>query len=83
MWMLRWLRFCDGINISIDFFNVSGILIISIAHGAIVCRHYPAKGVELKYVVIYMLQRKAAWSYDCAAFLFLKKSKIPLDYLYK
>nr|DAH31901.1 MAG TPA: hypothetical protein [Caudoviricetes sp.] len=63
----------------VDFFGVSGIIIISVAHGAIVCRHYPAKGVELKYVIIYMLQRKAAWSYDCAAFLFFeKKAKYPL-----
>lgn len=67
----------------VDFFGVSGIITISVAHGAIVCHPYPAKGVELKYVIIYMLQRKAAWSYDCASFLFFKKSKIPLDYLYK
>ena len=62
----------------IDFFGVSGIITISVAHGAIVCRPYPAKGVELKYVIIYTLQRKAAWFYDCAAFLFLKKAKYPL-----
>lgn len=55
---------------SLDFFGASGIIIISVARGAIVCRPYPAKGVELKEILTYVQSHwRAAWSYDCAAFL--------------
>lgn len=39
---------------SVDFFEISGIITVSVAHGAAVCRSRPAGSVELKKILINM-----------------------------